>query len=95
MGLTAEIGIVYRKQVKALRQEIDQVHPQIERHIQNIQSIRQATEETKDRMTALGREKVGTQAEVNIARQQLTEIEERIKRQRPTLLLFELDGEER
>ena len=94
-GLAVEVWVVYKRQVHALRREMEAVHQQITRHIRAIQQIRQAMEETKERMAALETEKADTQAQVNIARQQLTDMEERIKRQHPTRFVFELDEEER
>ena len=93
-GLAIEIWVVYKRQVRALHSEMETVHQQITRHIQSIQSIRRAMEETQERMVALQTEKAETLAQVNIARQQLTAMEERMQRLHPTRLLFELDGEE-
>ena len=95
VGLAVEIWVVYKRQVQALRSEMETVHQQITRHIQAVQQIRQAMEETQERMAALEVEKADTQAQVNIARQQLAETEERMKRLHPTRLLFELEEEER
>lgn len=94
-GLAVEIWVVYKRQVQAAHSEMERVRQQTARHIQSIQRIRRAMEETTARMAALQNEKAETLAHVHIARQQLTALEERVKRQHPTRLLFELDEEDR
>ena len=94
VGLAIEIWVVYKRQVQALHSEMEKVRQQTTRHIQSIQRIRQAMEETQERMAALQTEKAETLAQVNMVRQQLTALEERMQRLHPTRLLFELDGEE-